>query len=66
MFLPGRSVEQERQQKQTHYQRVEELIRQTFDSKQIDDACTITVQEVACGDPACSPIDTIVCLTFNG
>lgn len=65
MFLPGRSVEQENIDRKKHYKRVVDLMQETFESKEIRDACTVTVQEVQCGDPNCAPIDTIVSLTFD-
>jgi hypothetical protein len=65
MFLPNRSVQQEKEQRARYYKRVEELTQQRFASQEMNDACCISVQEVVCGDPACSPVDTVVSLTFD-
>jgi hypothetical protein len=64
MFLPGRDAEQERVEKQRILNRVEgwaeELVPDT-----IREGCTVSVQEVVCGDPQCAPIDTLVTLLFQ-
>ena len=64
MFLPGRNAEQERADKQRILKRVEgwaeELIPENFRPD-----CTVSVQEVQCGDPNCAPIDTLVTLIFQ-
>jgi hypothetical protein len=65
MFLPERSVQLEREERMRNYKKVEELTQQRFASQEMNEACCISVSEVACGDPQCSPIDTIVSLTFD-
>jgi hypothetical protein len=65
MFLPGRSVDQEKAVRQAAYKNIEEWSKGIIDSPPVQQACLISVQEVQCGDPNCSPIDTVVTLTFD-
>jgi hypothetical protein len=64
MFLPGRDATRERVEKQEILNRVEgwaeELVPQA-----LRESCTVSVQEVVCGDPKCAPIDTLVTLFFQ-
>lgn len=65
MFLPGRSVDQEKAVRQAAYQKIEEWSKELIESEPVRQACIISVQEVQCGDPNCAPIDTVVTLTFD-
>lgn len=64
MFLPGRDATKERLEKQQILNRVqgwaEELVPEAM-----REGCTVSVQEVVCGDPKCAPIDTLVTLFFQ-
>jgi hypothetical protein len=64
MFLPGRNIQQELQEKQRMYRRVEDLATSMLPPQIVQD-CTISVQEVQCGDPTCAPIDTVITLLFG-
>ena len=65
MFLPGRNAEEERHALQTEYRRVERICVELLPSDPaLREASNISVQEVQCGDPDCSPIDTIVTIMF--
>lgn len=46
------------------YRRVEDLATSLLPPQFVQD-CTISVQEVQCGDPTCAPIDTIITLLFG-
>jgi hypothetical protein len=67
MFLPGRSVEDEKKKLQLAYKKIEEYCLQLMpeDPPAIRDECTISAQEVQCGDPQCAPIDTMITLLFK-
>ena len=64
MFLPTRIIQLELQEKQRQYRRVEELVNQLLPTE-YQTECTISVQEVQCGDPQCAPIDTVVTILFE-
>jgi hypothetical protein len=64
MFLPGRNVQQELQEKQRMYRRIEDLATSLLPPQFVQD-CTVSVQEVQCGDPNCAPIDTVITLLFG-
>jgi hypothetical protein len=64
MFLPGRNIQQELQEKQRMYRRVEEMATSLLPPDFVQD-CTISVQEVQCGDPTCAPIDTVISMLFS-
>jgi hypothetical protein len=65
MFMPGRNAEEERQALQKEYRRVESICLELLPADPtLREACTISVQEVQCGDPDCAPIDTIVTMMF--
>lgn len=65
MFMPGRNAEEERQELHKEYRRVESICLELLPlDPAIREASTISVQEVVCGDPECSPIDTIVTIMF--
>jgi hypothetical protein len=64
MFLPGRNVQEELEAKQRIFRRIEEWSMSEIPlALQAD--CTVSVQEVQCGDPQCAPIDTVVTLLFE-
>jgi hypothetical protein len=64
MFLPGRSAEKEAADKKKLFQRIEnwclEIIPVTCKV-----GAEVSSQEVQCGDPECSPIDTVVTIFFE-
>lgn len=64
MFLPGRNAEQEKAEQKKVLKKLEgwvtELIPEAFRAD-----CTVSVQEVQCGDPNCAPIDTLITLIFQ-
>ena len=64
MFLPDRSIADEKEKRQQAYKQIEEYCTSLIESNSIKEACIISVQEVACGDPQCSPIDTMITLSF--
>jgi hypothetical protein len=64
MFLPGRSIEEEKLQRQRLYQQIEQWCSSLIISDAIKESCIISVQEVVCGDPKCAPIDTMITLSF--
>jgi hypothetical protein len=65
MFLPGRSVDDEKAVRQAAYHKIEEWSKKLIESETVRQACLISVQEVQCGEPNCAPIDTIVTLSFD-
>jgi hypothetical protein len=66
MFLPGRSVTAEKEALQKAYKKIEVLCLSFLpDDAALRDACTISAQEVQCGDPDCSPIDTMITIMFK-
>lgn len=64
MFMPGRNAQKELQEKQQLYRRVEGMAENLI-PEAIRKDCTVSVQEVQCGDPQCSPIDVVVTLMFD-
>jgi len=62
--MPGRDVQKEQQEKQRQYRKVEAMAEELIPERMRKD-CTVSVQEVQCGDPQCSPIDTVVTLLFE-
>ena len=64
MFLPDRSLVDEKEKRQKSYQQIEAYCSSLIESNEIKDACIISVQEVVCGDPQCAPIDTMITLSF--
>ena len=64
MFLPGRSVQDEKAKLQQAYKKIEAMCTNLLPPP-LRAACTISAQEVQCGDPQCAPIDTMVTLQFD-
>jgi hypothetical protein len=64
MFLPGRSVEKERAEQRKQLKRIEDLCLELVPPN-LSAGLTIDVQEVQCGDPKCSPIDTVITLLYE-
>jgi hypothetical protein len=64
MFMPGRNIQQELAEKQAHYRRIEAMAEQLIPDE-FRKACSISIQEKACGDPSCAPIDTVITLLFD-
>lgn len=64
MFMPGRDVEAEKAAQQKIFRNVEAICMQRV-PKEFQEACTISVQEIQCGDPQCAPIDTVVTILFD-
>lgn len=65
MFLPGRSVDEEKAVRQAAFKKIEDWSKELIEVDAVRQACLISAQEVQCGDPNCSPIDTLVTLTFE-
>jgi len=68
MFLPPKKEDVEKKQleesqRKEAYARVEKLVINKI-PQNIRDGVTINVQEVQCGDPYCSPIDTAIAILF--
>ena len=67
MFLPDSlgSQQKEAEERKKAYRQIEtwgmELIPENFRANVL-----ISVQEIACGDPQCAPIDTSVTIQFQG
>ena len=64
MFLPGRSIDDEKQQRNKIYQQIEQWCISLILNETIQQSIMISIQEVKCGDPTCAPIDTIVSISF--
>jgi hypothetical protein len=65
MFLPGRDADKERAARKAVFAAIEEWCGTLLSDPKVRAACTVSVQEVQCGDPNCAPIDTLVTLTFD-
>lgn len=64
MFLPGRDVVDEKQKRREVFNRIEKWCEELV-PESIRSDCAVSVQEVMCGDPMCSPIDTVITLSFK-
>ena len=64
MFLPDRSIVDEKEKRQQLYKQIEEYCTSLIESNDVKESCIISVQEVVCGDPECAPIDTMITLSF--
>ena len=64
MFLPDRSIADEKQKRQQTYKQIEENCISLIESEAVKEKCIISVQEVVCGDPQCAPIDTMITVSF--
>jgi hypothetical protein len=64
MFLPERSLVEEKEKRQRTYKQIEENCMSLIESDPIKESCIISVQEVVCGDPQCAPIDTLITVSF--
>jgi len=64
MFLPGRNADQEKQQKQKNFKNIEKWCEALL-PENVKSECTVSVQEIQCGDPNCAPIDTAISLIFQ-
>jgi hypothetical protein len=64
MFLPGRNAKQEKAEKKEQYRRIEALCVSLL-PESIKATCSVSIQEVQCGDPQCSPVDTVINLLFE-
>jgi hypothetical protein len=63
MFLPGRSAEKEAAEKKKIMARVEHWCLEIIPETCLE-GTEVSIQEVQCGDPDCSPIDTVVTIFF--
>jgi len=63
MFLPGNNAKVDEAERKKGYKRIERWILEKAPTD-IRDDCQVSVQEVACGDPKCSPIDTAITIMF--
>mmetsp|Transcript_19161 Transcript_19161/g.27275 ORF Transcript_19161/g.27275 Transcript_19161/m.27275 type:complete len:206 (-) Transcript_19161:422-1039(-) len=67
MFLPSNTAKKKREEKERReaYARIEEYVLKCLPPSLRDcDGLEISVQEVQCGDPSCSPIDTAITIIF--
>mmetsp|Transcript_272 Transcript_272/g.370 ORF Transcript_272/g.370 Transcript_272/m.370 type:complete len:183 (+) Transcript_272:224-772(+) len=64
MFLPGRNADEEKQQKQIFFKKIEGWSEGLL-PEEVKGECTVSVQEIQCGDPNCAPIDTAISLIFQ-
>lgn len=68
MFLPQTDAtvaekQEAEKARREGYSRIEQWVQEAIPGD-ISQGVTISVQEVACGDPTCSPIDTAVAIMF--
>jgi hypothetical protein len=63
MFLPSRSVNEEKQIRTAAYKQIEAICLALLPPAMVPD-CIVSAQEVQCGDPNCAPIDTMITLQF--
>ena len=64
MFLPGRSVEEEKRARHAAFRTIEDICENIIGSDMASQ-CSVSVQEIQCGDPNCAPIDTLVTIQFT-
>lgn len=64
MFLPNDNAPAEEEERRAAYQRIEGWALDEVPQELREDV-QISVQEVQCGDPTCSPIDTTITVIFN-
>ena len=64
MFLPGRNANAEKEEKQKVFRRIEGWCEGLLPAP-IKGDCTVSVQEIQCGDPNCAPVDTAISLIFQ-
>lgn len=57
-------MDDEKKALQRAYNKIEEMCIQII-PPHLREGCVISAQEVQCGDPMCSPIDTMVTLMFE-
>jgi len=62
--MPGRDTSKEKEEKQAVFRNVEQIAESLIEEKFRKD-CHVSVQEIQCGDPQCSPIDTVVTIVFD-
>ena len=68
MFLPPKKEDEEKKQledtqRKEDYIRIETLVTNKI-PENIRDGLIVNVEEVQCGDPNCSPIDTAIAVLF--
>mmetsp|Transcript_11500 Transcript_11500/g.25675 ORF Transcript_11500/g.25675 Transcript_11500/m.25675 type:complete len:181 (+) Transcript_11500:161-703(+) len=64
MFDPNKNTQLEKQKSQAVFRQIETWCEALIPSHIVKD-CQVSVQEMACGDPQCSPVDTAVTLMFK-
>ncbi len=64
MFLPNRSIADEKEKQKRIFQQIEGHCTSLIEVETIKESCIVSVQEVVCGDPQCSPIDTMITMSF--
>lgn len=64
MFLPNQNFDKIKAEQKAAFARIEQWTQQLLDET-ARKACTVSVQEIQCGDPNCAPIDTLVQLVFE-
>ena len=64
MFLPDSNHKDDKEERKAACTRVEELTLEQV-PEELRETLQISVQEVQCGDPDCSPIDTAITFIFN-
>ena len=64
MFLPGRNQGQERKERRSAFSQIETWCLELVPDE-LRQQATLSVQEMLCGDPNCSPIDTAITILFE-
>lgn len=65
MFDPNRNSIAEKKQKQELYKKIELMCKKLIENDTLREGCSISIQEVLCGDPNCAPVDTVIAFTFQ-
>lgn len=64
MFLPGRSLDKEKEEERKVHSQIEAWCTQLVPENLRPDLI-LSVQEMACGDPTCAPVDTVITIMFE-
>jgi hypothetical protein len=65
MFLPSRDVQEEKRIQRMQSTRIEKLCLSLIPAGPLRDEVSISAHEVQCGDPMCSPIDTVITIQYT-
>jgi len=64
MFLPDRNQQKEEKERREAFTQIEKWCL-TLIPDQMRPQVSISVQEMQCGDPECSPVDTAITVLFE-